>query len=301
MGDSVTTVDEQGQVAQWQGDNFQQKQTLIELGTNALSTDDLEGRICLSPEGRLLAAGSTNGIVRVWDLQKLTPLAELNVQWVMQPYRLRFMPDGHRLAIFHDDDQTLHLWDLTTRQQTHSWNTHAFGGFGGDAVSPDQRWYVLWGWKGEPSLIETATGRDLNPNWERLEPYAASFSPDGKTLAAASSDGFVRLWDTATWREVTTLRGFLLACHSVAFSPDGNRLAAGSNGKEAVKLWDIHSHRQLLTLEGQGSEFGPTAFSPDGKVLGSSNHEGYLYLWRAPSWQEIATEEAKEKAETRQP
>jgi WD40 repeat protein len=131
----------------------------------------------------------------------------------------------------------------------------------------------------------------------------ATFSPDGKLLAAASGEGFVRIWDTATRQPVANLRGFLQGASSVAFSPNGQRLVAGSDGKEAIKLWDVDSHEELLTLEGQGSMFHVTAFSPDGSVLGSMNAPGdskrsILHLWRAPSWAEI---EAAEEVEATHP
>ena len=128
-----------------------------------------------------------------------------------------------------------------------------------------------------------------------------TFSPDGKLFAAASGQGFAKLWEATTLQEVATLRGVLLGVHSVAFSPDGRRLAIDSSGIEAIQLWDVESSQELLTLEGVGSVFCRTAFSPDGNVLGSRNDAGLLHLWRAPSWEEIAAAEAKEKTETRQP
>ena len=80
---------------------------------------------------------------------------------------------------------------------------------------------------------------------------------------------------------------------SAAFSPDEKRLAIGSNAREAVKLWDTDSYHELLTLEGQGSFFHSTAFSPDGNILGSINMRGTLFLWRAPSMEEIGKLEAR--------
>jgi WD40 repeat protein len=49
----------------------------------------------------------------------------------------------------------------------------------------------------------------------------------------------------------------------------------------------VESHREVLTLESEQSRFVFSAFSPDGNVLGSLSMEGFLHLWRAPTWAEI--------------
>jgi WD40 repeat protein len=81
--------------------------------------------------------------------------------------------------------------------------------------------------------------------------------------------------------------------HSVAFSPDGRRLAIGDGNEKAIVIWDLESRRQLIALAGQGSIFNGVAFSPDGNVIGSRNDRGDVYLWRAPTFEEIAAAEAR--------
>src|SRR5215510_16610299 len=168
-------------------------------------------------------------------------------------------------------------------------------GISSHAFSRDEHWCLAsttapsGGWTA--SLIDLHNGRKtrLNLGW-----YSdTSFSSDGSLLAGASWEGYARLWETTTMREITTYRGFRQGVNSVAFSPEGKRLAAGSHGKEAIKLWDVEGHRELLTLEGTGSWFNSTAFSPDGTVLGSNTLLGRLHLWRAPSWAEIETLETE--------
>ena len=99
------------------------------------------------------------------------------------------------------------------------------------------------------------------------------------------------------------LKGFLLGAHSVAFSPDGRRLAAGSNGQEAVKLWDVETRQEVLTLSGEGSLFIGLSFSPDGRYLMAineaglaHNEAGLAHIWTAPTWEEIAAEEARDQS-----
>lgn len=190
---------------------------------------------------------------------------------------------------------TLHEIDFSTWENIRTWPGPLLCT---GAISPDAQWCVALGLSGASMINDLSTGRGRVGNLEVKEGSDATFSADGKLLAAASLLGFARIWDATTLHEYATLRGFLQGVSSVAFSPDGQRLVTGSDGKEAIKFWDVESHEELLTLEAQGSLFFPTAFSPDGAVLGSMNAPGdsqhsVLHLWRAPSWAEI---EAAEKA-----
>jgi len=49
----------------------------------------------------------------------------------------------------------------------------------------------------------------------------------------------------------------------------------------------------VLTLSGEGSRFGCLSFSPDGRYLMAVNEAGVTHIWTAPTWEEIAAEEAK--------
>jgi eukaryotic-like serine/threonine-protein kinase len=117
--------------------------------------------------------------------------------------------------------------------------------------------------------------------------------PSDGRLAAAESSGLIRVWDVATLQPMVSLKSFRLSAHSVTFSPDGKRLAAGSNGEEAVRLWDTETWQEVLTLSGAGSRISGVKFSPDGRHLLAINDAGLAHLWTAPTWEEIAAEEAR--------
>ena len=210
------------------------------------------------------------------------------------PSRFFLMSRGNRLIIGSLLRKTFHEIDSVTWENIRTWTAPAEIWTG--AMSPDAQWCVTLG-LGGASQIDDLTTRRTNPGkFDMKGASDATFSADGKWLAAGSFEGFVRIWDAVTLEPVTEFHGFLQGVYSVTFSPENDRLVTGSDGKEAIKLWDVESHEELLTLEGQGSMFNVTAFSPDGAVLGSMNStdskRSILHLWRAPSWAEI---EAAEK------
>jgi WD40 repeat protein len=116
-----------------------------------------------------------------------------------------------------------------------------------------------------------------------------SFSPDGKTLAAACYHGFLELWNVDSGRLQRTI-GYYHRMSRVVFAPDGHTIAAAVDYNavdpdyphgpdtpqgpgEVVKLWDASTGRLLRTLTDSSPKPGSTdmittlAYSPDGRSL----------------------------------
>ena len=71
------------------------------------------------------------------------------------------------------------------------------------------------------------------------EVWSVTSSPDGKTLASASADKTIKLWNVDTKKEITTLKGHSSYVYSVTFSPDGKTLASAS-ADNTIKLWNLN-------------------------------------------------------------
>ena len=235
--------------------------------------------VAYSPDGRMLAASSLHGAVRLWDLESRRPLgAPLGGSG--EVWSVAFSPDGRILA-FSGGDGAVRLWDVRSRSSLAELPAHQ-GRVDGVAFSPDGRTLASGGRDGTVRLWNV---RDRAPLGAPLQGHtgrvdSVAFSPDGRTLASAGSDETVRLWDVRSGRSLgPPLRGHTGTIASVAFSPDGNTLAS-SDLDGAIRLWNVRTRAPLgHPLRGDAGEVWSVAFSPDGRTLASSGTDGSVRLW----------------------
>jgi len=92
-----------------------------------------------------------------------------------------------------------------------------------------------------------------------------AITQNGKVIAP-SSDGNIRIWDTATGKQSGILGGHKSPANYVRISPDGKFIASASDDK-TVRLWELDSGKEIRQFNGHNGKVKTVSFSSDGKLL----------------------------------
>jgi WD40 repeat protein len=300
-GQQIASAGYDGTVKLWNADSG--KQIGPQLGDAWPGDDHAVLSVAFSPDGSQIVSGGKDGIVCVWDVKTRDNFrldgAPATVASCAPPtggaavQSVAFSVDGTRIASG-GDDGAVRLWDAKTRQASGVLRTDDHHHVLSVAFSPD-------GHRIASSSLNTVEGindytvRLWNtdtgqPDGEALTGhtgwvYSVAFSPNGDRIVSGSYDRSVRVWDTATHRQIAELTGHQNSVLTVGYRNDGQWIvSAGSDG--TIRMWDAATQKPIGTPmepHPHANWVFSIAYSSDGQRIVSGEWDGNLRLWPTPT------------------
>ncbi|KAG8770711.1 hypothetical protein FRC12_004096 [Ceratobasidium sp. 428] len=246
--------------------------------------------VSVSPDGSMVASGSSDNSVCIWDAHTGRIVAGPLTGHTKYVNSVAFSSDGARVASG-SDDKTIRIWDVKTEQLAAGpLERHADYIFS-VTFSPDGS-YITSGSDDQTARIwDTKTGHEVCRLYhgQNSQVWSVAYSPSGNCIASGSKDRGIRIWDAQSGNmKLGPLNGHAGAIHSVTYSPDGDRIASGS-GDHTVRVWDSQSGDLIAgPFEGHTNDVRSVTYSPDGAHILSSSHDHTIRIWDAQTGQTVA-------------
>lgn len=241
--------------------------------------------MAFDPQSQMLASGSRDRTVRLWNPQsgELLHVLEGHSRSV---HGVAFHPHGGMLASA-SEDGTVRLWDPQSRKLLRTLERRG-GTVYGVAFDPQGLMLASGGNADRVSLWDPQSGKLLHTfSGGSMGIVCLAFHPNGGMLAGGSYDNTARLWDPLGGNSLHTLRGHVEEVLGVSFAPGGAVFASASYDK-TVRLWEPQSGKLLRTLEGHTGGVDAVTFSPDGALMASKSLDHTVRLWRCDTWEMVA-------------
>lgn len=273
--------------------------------------------VALSPDSRMVATGSFDQSLKLWDAASGQELRTFGGPSGHQKLVLclAFSPDGKLLASGGADNQ-VRLWKTGTdlppaKPGAGDTPVHNLGhGKEVDALAfhPKEPLLATGGHEGLVRLWDPLKGQQVREIKAHVAPavapiYCVAWASNGQLLATAGFDRSLKLWDPSSGKLVRELKGYKEkesekghrdGVFTAAFSPDNKWLASGGSDR-CLKLWSVSDGTVVREFLHPALKSGEPAahpgwiyglrFTPDGQYIisagSASRGKGYLAVWSA--------------------
>ena len=238
--------------------------------------------ISFSPNGKWLATGDGEGVVKVWDVQRgmcisqmkrdETKKTEQNVSGVNLVSHLVFSPDSRHLTSSVLRDYIVYVWQTETGDRVAKYH-----------IETNFRWY-----RGKPRPIAFSADGSL----------LACTMPDYNLLACAdsldriripeNSFNYIAVWNLKSGKQIACLTEPTDSAVSLCFSPCGKFLAS-SGQKGTVRVWTLDNWKLKREFHNYGTDPKKVFYSSEGVLYAAEVSDDTFTVWDVESGEKSDT------------
>ncbi|KAJ1569861.1 POC1 centriolar protein A [Nowakowskiella sp. JEL0078] len=253
-----------------------------------------------SKDGQTIVSGSADKTIKIWNAHTAREIKSLfghgkNV------HAVALSDDGSKI-VSGSADFTVKVWEAITGKLLRTLDGH-MGAVMSVAVSRDG--YIiasgskdftvkLWTATVEgdlrhtPLIILSKEEREIIVNSVTLKGHtgivtAVTFDRSENNIISGSEDGTIKVWDTKSCTEISTIKAHECAIKSIAVSHKGNFIVSCGSTDRSVKIWDAITWDLLNTLEGHESWVNFISISHDDTRIASCSSDKTIAVWDATS------------------
>ncbi|KAG2340093.1 WD40 repeat-like protein [Suillus weaverae] len=246
--------------------------------------------LAMSPDGKRIACGLSDGTIQVWDIETGEALDAPLQGHTSHVASVAFSPDG-KCIVSGSGDQTIRVWDAKTGVPLGSPLHGHTSRVQSIAISRDGKRIVSGSEDNTIRVWDIETGKAFGAPLQGHTKgvLSVTISPDGHRIVSGSDDMTIRVWDVETSEALgAPLQGHAGPVSSVAISPDGKHIVSGSEDK-TIRVWDMETGEAFgAPLQGHTNGVLSVTISPDGNRIVSGS-DRTIRVWDAKTGEALGS------------